>query len=239
MGCQRCGDWLDLAGDMEDLRFRGMECLACRLAPPDFEQAVSFGTYEDGLREMIHLLKYERMRGLARVLGERLAEAVLTLEGKAADDLLVLAVPLHATAKHKRGYNQAQLLAAEAVRSVRRLRPDWQLELADDVLQRRKSTEHQFALSRRQRRRNLAGAFVVTAGRRALGREVLLIDDVLTTGATARECAKVLRRAGAAKVWVATVARACGAAPEQLGVAEAVASWDLLQVGTEGSSHVA
>jgi predicted amidophosphoribosyltransferase len=89
--------------------------------------------------------------------------------------------------------------------------PGWRLRLAEDVLRRVRDTESQFALTPRQRRMNLRGAFEVTknaAGARILGREVLLVDDIYTTGATARECARVLRRAGATKVWVATATRA-------------------------------
>ena len=212
---------------MEDIRFRGMECLACRLAPPEFERAVAFGSYQDELRALIHLLKYEQVTGLAGLLGEKLAEAVLELQGEAASELLVVAVPLFARAERARGYNQARLLGDAAVKRLRTLRPEWTLQAAHGVLVRRKSTESQFVLSRNARRRNLAGAFAISGN--VAGREVLLIDDILTTGATARECARVLKRDGAAKVWVATVARACGADEISLEVdpGSYVAGWDL------------
>ena len=207
-----------------------MECLSCRLAPPEFERAVSFGTYEDTLRELIHLLKYDRMPRAARSLGERLAETVARLEPEAAANLLVIAVPLFPAAERARGYNQARLLADEAVRILNRTHPAWHFEPAHELLQRCKSTASQFALSRRARRRNLQGAFNAPSSSRSRleGREVLLIDDVLTTGATARECARVLRQAGAGKVWVATVARACGADARQSrthDLRHAVARW--------------
>jgi ComF family protein len=221
--CWRCGDFIDTAADMEDLRFRGMECVACRWAPPEFERAVAYGSYQDELREMIHLLKYERVLGLAEMLGGRLAEAVLDLEGEAAAELLVVAVPLFSDAEKRRGYNQARLLADAMCKRIRGLRPGWRLQAAHGALVRRKSTANQFELSRRARRRNLAGAFEVSGN--VAGCEVLLVDDILTTGATARECAKVLRRAGAAKVWVATVARACGADEVVVDPGEYVARW--------------
>lgn len=157
---------------------------------------------------MVHLLKYERMSAVARPLGAMLAEAVRTLEGQAAAELTVVAVPLFPSKERQRGYNQAVLLADAALSVLKRTRPEWKLRTAHGVIQRVRDTESQFALTPRGRRRNLKGAFAVEDGAALIGREVLLVDDIYTTGATARECARVLRRAGAAKVWVATLARA-------------------------------
>ncbi len=225
--CRRCGDWIDTGLDMEDLRFRGLECVSCRWAPPEFDRAVAFGAYQNELRELIHLLKYDQLGGVADLLGERLVEATMQLEGEAGQELLVVAVPLFAAAERKRGYNQARLLADVAIKRLRALRPTWDLQKAHGVLVRRKSTASQFELSRRARRRNLAGAFAVAGN--VAGCEVLLIDDILTTGATARECARVLKRAGATKVWVATVARACGSDEVSMDVDPGayVSAWDL------------
>jgi ComF family protein len=203
---------------MEGLRFagahipaEGLLCSECRLVRPDFERAVAYGLYEDELREMVHLLKYERMRAVARPLGSKLAAAMRMLEGLAATDLVVLPVPLYPAKERVRGYNQAALLGEAALAELKQATPGWRLRLAQDVLRRVRDTESQFALTPRQRRMNLFGAFEVTknaAGASILGREVLLVDDIYTTGATARECARALRRAGATKVWVATATRA-------------------------------
>lgn len=173
-----------------------------------FERAVAYAAYEDELREMVHLLKYERMRPVADLLGVHLAEAVWMLREQAARELVVIAVPLFPSKERVRGYNQSVLLADAAIAHLRVLAPGWSLRRVDGVLTRRRDTRSQFELNTRSRRRNLEGAFAVDAAKLTPGCEVLLIDDIYTTGATARECSRVLRRAGAAKVWVATLARA-------------------------------
>ena len=173
-----------------------------------FERAVAYAVYEDGLREMVHLLKYERMQGIATLLGGMLAEAILTLRATAARELVVVAVPLFPSKQRQRGYNQSELLADAAIAQLRVTVPEWKLLRVPTLLTRRRDTRSQFELNPRSRRRNLDGAFAIDASRITPGCEVLLIDDIYTTGATARECARVLQRAGAGKVWVATLARA-------------------------------
>lgn len=200
---------------MESDRFaspvEGLLCTPCRMVPPPFERAVAYGVYENELREMLHLLKYDGVRTLAGALGERLAKAVMLFEGSPqwTGNVAVVAVPLFAANGRARGFNQSVLLADEAISRLRRLRPVWKLAARHGLLKRVKATESQFNLSTHGRRRNLVGAFKVEDARNELaGRDVLLIDDIYTTGATSRACAGVLRRAGARRVWVATLARA-------------------------------
>ena len=205
--CRLCGEALE----MESVRFEpaeGLLCYVCRAVPPMFQRAVAYAVYENEAREMIHLLKYERMRGVAKLLGGMLAESVLTLRAEAAQDLVVVAVPLFRSKERERGYNQAALLADAAIAELGRKAPEWRLRCVAGLLTRRRDTRSQFELNPSARRRNLQGAFAVDANRITPGCEVLLVDDIYTTGATARECARVLRRAGASKVWVATLARA-------------------------------
>jgi ComF family protein len=209
--CTRCGD----AMGMESARFAAAmgvtECSMCRLAPPEFERAVAFASYDNEMREMLHLLKFAGKRQMAEyALGERLAKAVLKLEGQCGAELVVVPVPLFAARARERGFNQAMLLAQAAVKVLRRLRPEWRMRVEPGVLRRVKDTRSLYLLNPSQRRRSLQGAFLVEKAfsEKLKGREVLLIDDIMTTGATARECARVLKRAGAAKVWVATAAKA-------------------------------
>jgi ComF family protein len=180
-------------------------CGFCRRVEPVFARAAAYGSYESGLRELIHLLKFGGVRPAANVLGRMLAEAIATLEPDfPADSVTVVPVPLHRTKLRQRGFNQAELIARAAMK-IRQ--PGDRLRLCGNVLQRKRETASQIGLTSHQRRENLRGAFGVTQPELVKGRDVLVVDDVYTTGATVSECARVLRRAGATKVWVATVAR--------------------------------
>jgi ComF family protein len=130
-----------------------------------------------------------------------LADAIRKL--KLAEPVLVVPVPLHASKRRQRRFNQAELIARAALKEL----SENNLEFATKVLIRVKPTVSQIGLTRPQRRENIRGAFQVVHPNRVKGRSILLVDDVLTTGTTASECARVLRKAGAEQVWVATVAR--------------------------------
>jgi ComF family protein len=137
-----------------------------------------------------------------------LAQAIAQLAADAPAELLVVPVPLHRTKYGLRGFNQARSLARAALGFLAKSHPAWRLTLASSALMRLRATESQAGLTPRARRLNLRGAFSVTDPAAVKRKHVLLIDDVLTTGATARAAARALMQAGAASVWVATLARA-------------------------------
>lgn len=160
------------------------------------------------MRDAMHALKYSGLRPAARGLGRMLAEAIAQLAADTPAEMLVVPVPLHRAKQAGRGFNQARLLAAQALARLRRTHPAWRLTLAPGLLVRPRATQSQAGLTPRQRRINLRGAFRVAMPEAVAGKHVLVIDDILTTGATARAAAKALLNAGAATVWVATLARA-------------------------------
>jgi ComF family protein len=220
--CARCGEALDsdpsLAGEAV--------CRPCRAIPPDFARAVAHGIYQGKLRTLLHLLKYDGMEPLAKRLGALLADQVLAIPDLPAD-LLAVPVPLYGKKRRSRGFNQSERLARGLIAAVRQGRPETQIKLAAALLVRQRATESQAGLSPHQRRVNVRGAFFVPKPETIAGRNVLLIDDIYTTGATARACSTALRRAGAASVWVATVARAQrehATQPEDLRIREPAAA---------------
>ena len=204
--CARCGDTLaePLLGPPGFAL-----CRACRLAPPPFVRAVAYGPYQGRMKQAIHALKYDRLHPAARSLGRMLAEAIAQLAPEAPPEMLVVPVPLHRSKYAQRGFNQARSLAVYALQALRKTHPQWRLTLASSTLMRLRSTESQAGLTFRQRRINVRGAFMVSDPAAVTMKHVLLIDDIFTTGATARAAAQALARAGAASVWVATLARAC------------------------------
>ena len=165
---------------------------------------------------MIHLLKYNGVRPAAGVLGRMLAETIANLApdfGNAS--VLVIPVPLYKSRRRERRFNQAELISRAALKHFSQGHGDEKFELRADILERTRDTHSQIGLTSHQRRENMRGAFAVTRTAEVTGRAVLLVDDVYTTGTTATECARVLRRAGAAQVCVATVARTLKLASNQ------------------------
>jgi ComF family protein len=168
-------------------------CALCRHGLRGFDAAYCYGSYEGTLRALIHLYKYGKVRTLAKPLGDMLAAALPRSE---AFDM-VTPVPLHWLRQWQRGFNQSELLAQTIAR-----RCGIPLQR---TLKRVRSTASQAGLSNTGRRKNVTAAF--QCRRDLKGRRVLLIDDVMTTGSTAASCALALKRAGARRVALLTVAR--------------------------------
>ncbi|MBI1846485.1 MAG: ComF family protein, partial [Candidatus Rokubacteria bacterium] len=167
----------------------------CVSAPPAFDYARAAADYAGPLREALHAYKFHGKRALARPLGDLVLETCGVAVPAAADALV--AVPLSRARERERGFNQATLLAEHLGRAagvpVRR----W--------LARTRPTRPQSELGAQERHDNVRDAFGASPA--AAGRHVIVVDDILTTGATAAECARALRRAGACTIGVLTVAR--------------------------------
>ena len=171
-------------------------CALCRNGLTGFDAVYSYGEYEGSLRKLIHVYKYEGVSPLAKRLGPYLSRA---LPREQRFDVVV-PMPLHWRKRLERGFNQSELLANFVAARIG--------APTVNALRRRKATSPQAGLTKAQRRTNVAGAFEIRRKREIEGRHVLLIDDVFTTGATASACAAVLKRAGARRVSVLTLARA-------------------------------
>lgn len=192
-------------------------CRACitgisRLEPPEGRLSLRLGdgasralpylavwSYDDPLQTLIHTMKYRGVWKLTRHFSQAMAELIGGHPPFSCSDWLV-PVPLHRVRLRERGFNQSLKLAKGISRITQ--------QPVVEALRRRKNTRMQAALSAEERRRNVRDAFRVRSKVRVTGRRILLVDDVLTTGATAEACARVLLEAGAFEVRLAVVARA-------------------------------
>jgi ComF family protein len=193
--CRTCGLPLGAFAGGADTHL----CGACRLRPPVFTYARAGARYGDTVREALHALKFKGRRGLVAPLADLVVEAVGARLPTGRPDLLV-PVPLHPRRQRERGFNQASLLA-------HRIGQAWNLPVRDDVLDRVVATLSQTALESEARRSNVRNAFRLRRAEAVAGRHPVLVDDVMTTGATVSECALALKAGGAATVGVLTVAR--------------------------------
>lgn len=190
--CQTCGE--PFPAGLETI----IRCTNCAGRAWYLEQARAAYRAEGVVRERIHAFKYHRCFHHLRVLVSWLEEGYARFYAGSPWDGLV-PVPLHPSRRAERGFNQAEELARPLARSTG-------LPLLR-VLRRVKRTGTQTRLRRSERLRNQAGAFAAKPGFDASGMRLLIIDDVFTTGATVNACARVLARAGAARLCALTVAR--------------------------------
>ncbi len=186
--CAKCGGPLGLGGN----------CRYCSNSrSPAFESAHALGLHEGMLRLAIHQLKYNRKVRLARPLGALLWQTLLRYGAPTRFDL-ALPVPLHPCRLRARGFNQAFLMMRHWPRT---------LPARPDILTKIRNTRPQVGLTLEKRRENLENAFVLKDSHAVAGKDILLVDDVFTSGTTADECARVLRSGGARSVTILTLTR--------------------------------
>ena len=186
--CQICGDPVRHSKDIV--------CRRCSSQGMAFSCVRSWALFKDPIQSAIHQLKYRQDRGLGEVLARPLVEILQTYHWPID---LILPVPLDSARRRERGYNQAALLARPV---------SWRMGIpySDKSIKRIKQTRQQVGLSLPERQTNLAGAFKADR-KRVAGGNILIVDDVITTGSTMDACAQALIDAGANKVYGITLAR--------------------------------
>jgi competence protein ComFC len=183
--CRRCGT--PLVSDASTI------CGECLAHEPAFSCARSFGLYEGVLKKTISLLKFYGIRRLSRPLSD------VMLNMKIPETDIVIPVPLHEKRLKKREFNQSALIA-------RYLAESKGIKVVLNSLVKIRDTMPQVGLSSQERKKNIKGAFSVENNSFITGKDIVLVDDVVTTGATVRECSKVLKKAGARDIYVITLA---------------------------------
>ncbi len=192
--CDLCGKYLETDAQL---------CLDCQTNPPGFNIARAVGPYEkDGYRIAIKVLKFLGRKYLAGQMGRMMAEVVKN-EPRFSPLDIIIPVPASLGSLNQRGFNQTEILAKHIARQLK-------LPMDKNLLLRVKETPAQRELTREEREKNLLCAFEVRDPEKIKGKNILLVDDVYTTGSTARECTRSFKRAGAGRVSVITWATGKG-----------------------------
>ena len=188
------------------LKDGGAHCYSCKKQKPYFDFIRSIGVYEGPLKSLIHHYKYQ----FKDYLAEPLSQLLYLLWEKHPylhDVQCIIPVPIHPIAKRARGYNQSDLLAEKFFKKLSKQTLFSTLSIHSTLMRRIKHTVSQTQLSREQRRMNVENIFQVESSEPIKNKNILLMDDVCTTGATLNACAKELKKAGAKKVYALTLAR--------------------------------
>lgn len=189
--CTKCGS---------SLKNPSQPCPSCKDEGYNFSAVRVATGFNETVQKIIHSLKYRGKRSLAKRLGVILANRTLGDERFTGADLL-MPVPLHPSRARERGYNQSELIAEVIGQKL-------DLPVDKNILSRKKRTKAQTDLDAKQRRENVKGAFVVRRPEEVSGKRVVIVDDVLTTGATLEACTEALLSAGAKEVYTLALARA-------------------------------
>ncbi|MCL2799927.1 MAG: ComF family protein [Endomicrobia bacterium] len=190
--CKKCGLPLPDGGEY---------CRICRKNKGEYSFDImrSAYIYKDALRKLVLRFKYSNRMFLAKDFGREMSKTVIE-NGLHNTADFIIPVPLNIIRRIKRGYNQAELLAEEISGNIKK-------PVLDDVLHRKKITRPQFKLSKTERAENIKDSFLVKNADLIKKKNILLVDDIATTSATASACALALKSAGASKVAVITIAR--------------------------------
>jgi ComF family protein len=194
----------------EPLKKSGL-CNRCRTHPPNFHSLRSLGYFTGPLRDAIHSLKYQRNLGLGDFFSMPLMQ-VIQCEKWQID--LVTAVPLNEKRKKERGYNQAEVLASPIARRMG-------IPFSSKIIKRIKHTKSQVGLSLLERQNNVADAFLIVSTL-VSSKNILIIDDVATTGSTLDACAKAFMDAGTKNVFALTLAKTAGMRDETIGTQNSI-----------------
>lgn len=198
----------DAAADPRQLELGAPSETLCRLCRNQFfafDLARSYGAYNEALKKAILLLKFEEVTCLGNWFASRLAEVVAREVDQFRADVVV-PVPLHPDRQRERGYNQAELIARPLAQKLH-------LKQGSYLLMRTRPRPPRLVLSRKEHWDSVRGAYATRAGLRVDKLRVLLVDDVMTTGATLDSCSRALKKAGAAAVLGLTVARVVAPGP--------------------------
>lgn len=190
--CTHCSRHLDSTGESNI-------CGHCRNAAHSFDEAWAAAFYNREMRHLIHLFKYAGKTGLAKEFSRFIVSFLEQYSIRLTGYDLVVPVPLHSSRMRERGYNQGELLAQQVAEALN-------IPCVPGILCRTRATEFQARLSPKQRWTNIDGAFRIKHSERLNNTSVLVVDDLLTTGTTASEIAKILKRSGVSRVGVLTLA---------------------------------
>ncbi len=198
--------WIPASAGMTCLA-PGHLCGACRKNPPCFDKAISAGPYEGVLAEAIKLFKYKKKIHVGRALADFSPftkggnRGIMGVEG--LQSCHIIPVPLHPSRLREREFNQSAILASVIGDKLG-------IPVLTDILLRERYTRPQVELDMKERKKNVVGAFSAQNEELIIDKEIILVDDVYTTGSTVNECAKALKKNGAKKVCVVTIARMAG-----------------------------
>lgn len=220
--CAKEGDWLCQGCQKEILPVKTQVCPDCGIIsqngkfchdhqkPHGLSGIIVAAYYEEGpTKELIHNFKYNHILELKEILGDLLVKALKDNIGAIQGETIITAVPLHFLRRSQRGYNQSELLAEVVVEKINENRPKAGQPWVENfnILKKIRRTKPQVKFSGKKRRKNLQNSFKFNKNFNVLGRTIILVDDVTTTGTTLNECAQVLRAAGARRVWGLVIAR--------------------------------